>query len=69
MKHITVMGGGFVGCEVALALAKRGRAKATIVSQVREQEETRTVSRHVLFGCVEGTRGRIIIGTPPGFPV
>lgn len=37
MRHVTVLGGGFVGCEVALALAKRGKAKAKgmVVSQVK----------------------------------
>lgn len=37
MKHVTVVGGGFVGCEVALALAKRGRAKGFVVTQVIRQ--------------------------------
>ncbi|CAM9861177.1 unnamed protein product [Scytosiphon promiscuus] len=34
VKHVTVLGGGFVGCEVALALAERGRSTGTVVHQV-----------------------------------
>jgi hypothetical protein len=34
IKHVTVIGGGFLGSEVALALAKRGAAKNVEVSQV-----------------------------------
>ncbi|CAN0294881.1 unnamed protein product, partial [Hapterophycus canaliculatus] len=33
VKHVTVLGGGFVGCEVALALAERGRATGMVVNQ------------------------------------
>ncbi|CAN0399783.1 unnamed protein product, partial [Scytosiphon promiscuus] len=33
VKHVTVLGGGFVGCEVALALAERGRSTGTVVHQ------------------------------------
>lgn len=33
VKHVTVLGGGFVGCEVALALAERGRATGMTISQ------------------------------------
>eukprot|EP00904_Undaria_pinnatifida_P003052 jgi/Undpi1/12748/HiC_scaffold_6.g02416.m1 len=34
VKHVTVLGGGFVGCEVALAVAKRGRERGMVVSHV-----------------------------------
>ncbi|CAM9694020.1 unnamed protein product [Ectocarpus sp. 8 AP-2014] len=33
VKHVTVLGGGFVACEVALALAERGRATGMAISQ------------------------------------
>lgn len=36
MKHVTVLGGGFVGCEVALAVAKRGRGRGMVVSHVSD---------------------------------
>ena len=36
VKHVTVLGGGFVGCEVALALAKRGRGRGMVVSHVSD---------------------------------
>lgn len=40
VKHVTVLGGGFVGCEVALAVAKRGRERGMVVSHVSGKKNT-----------------------------
>ncbi|CBJ28272.1 conserved unknown protein [Ectocarpus siliculosus] len=45
VKHVSVLGGGFLGCQVALALAERGRATGVAISQVYSE---RNPMGHVL---------------------
>lgn len=48
VKHVTVLGGGFVGCEVALALAERGRATGMVVNQARTSQSQHATTRQAL---------------------